>query len=160
MTGSQSVQLGSVIADLGAASGSFTASAELVANNAGVPGSTVLTTFTVPSISTAYSDLTFTPTSSVMLSANTEYWFVLLAGGTGSYKWEYTNTNSLSFPDYAKSNDGATWTLYTSGPFLTEVDSPAAASTTPEPASFLQVGVAGLVAFGFMLGRARTKNRA
>ena len=44
-TGSQSVELGTVIANSGAASGSFTASAELVADKSGLPGSTLLTSF-------------------------------------------------------------------------------------------------------------------
>src|SRR5271166_2696640 len=89
-TGSQSVGLGTVIAKLGAASGSFTASAELVADKSGLPGSTLLTSFSVPTIGTGttspYPQLTFTPNTSVMLSANTNYWFVLAASGTGFYK--------------------------------------------------------------------------
>src|SRR5271166_3885923 len=50
-TGSQSVELADIIASLGAATGSFTASAELVADNgSNSPSSTVLTSFSVPTI--------------------------------------------------------------------------------------------------------------
>ena len=139
-TGSQSVELGTVIAQLGAASGSFTASAELVADNSGLPGSTVLTSFTVPSIGTSYSGLTFTPNTSVLLSANTNYWFVLAASGTGSYKWGYTDTLNASLPNYAVSdNSGSTWTIGTpAGPFLIQVNSAAA---VPEPSSIVLIAL-------------------
>ena len=127
-TGSQSVELGTVIAYLGAASGSFTASAELVADSSGLPGSTLLTSFSVPSIRTGTSlsraDL-HTQHERVLLSANTNYWFVLAASGTGSYKWGYTDTLDTSLPNYAVSDDsGSTWTIGTpAGPFLIQVNS-------------------------------------
>ena len=114
-TGSQSVTLMDVIASLGGGSGTFTASAELLADNgSNSPSSTVLTSFTVPSIptGTSYSNLTFTPTTSdVVLSANTSYWFALAASGTGTgYKWQYTDTTNSLLPNYAFSTDGgATW---------------------------------------------------
>ena len=152
VTGGQSAPLGQVIADLGGATGSLTASAELVANNAGQPGSTILTSFTVPVISTTYSDLTFTPTSTATLSANTDYWFVLIASGTGSYKWAYTDTNSASVPLYASSHDGVTWNVESNGPFLIEVDSSSAAAA-PEPASFILAGLGGLLGLGTVLAR-------
>ena len=145
-TGSQSVELATVIASLGAASGTFTPSAELVADSSGLPSSTVLTSFTVPSIptGTSYSDLTFTPNNtSVLLSANTDYWFVLAATGTGaSYKWQYTDTTNTSLPNYAYSHDsGATWTTGAGGPFLIEVDSVTQVSSVPEPSSVVLIAL-------------------
>jgi hypothetical protein len=141
-TGSQSAQLGSIIADLGPTSGTFTAFAELVADNGGLPGSSVLTSFIVPAIPTSSpSDVTFAPNSSIILSANTNYWFVLSATGTGSYKWQYTDTLSSSLPNYAYSHDGVNWTTGEGGPFLIEVDS------TPEPSSLGLIGLAGLLGF-------------
>ena len=153
MTGSQSVALGSIIAPLGTAVPSFSPSAELVANVGGLPGDTALTTFPVPTIPTSSpTALTFTPTSSVMLSANTDYWFILSATGAGgSFKWQYTDTTSASFPNYASSHDGGvTWTIESGGPFLMEVDS-AALSPAPEPSSSVLVCFAGLLGFGVVL---------
>ena len=81
--------MGAVTAALGDASGSFAASAEFVSNHDGLPGSVVLTRFTVPSIGTSFKDLTFDPKKTVTLAADTDYWFVLAATGTGSYRWDY-----------------------------------------------------------------------
>ena len=144
-TGSQSVELGSVIADLGEASGTFTASAELLADNgSGLPSSTVLTTFTVPTIPTGpgnFADVTFTPNSNVLLNADTAYWFALFATGTDTsavYRWAYTNTTQANLPNYAVSNDGgATWQVGTPpGPFLIQVNS------VPEPTSLVLMALA------------------
>jgi hypothetical protein len=146
VTGGSSFTLASIVAPVGDATGSFTASAELVTNNGGQPGGTVVTTFTLPTISTgAPSDLTFTPNSSVVLSANTDYWFVLSATGTGGYKWNYTDANSASLPLYASSNDsGSSWTVNSNGPEIIEVDS------VPEPSSFFLSGLA-TIGFGLVI---------
>jgi hypothetical protein len=153
-TGSSSVVLASIIAALGDAAPTFTASAELVADNGGLPSSAVLTTFTVPSIPTSsFADLTFTPNSSVTLSANTDYWFILSASGSGDFKWQYTDTLSASFPNYAVSNNsGATWTIGSpAGPFWMEADSPA---PVPEPSSLVLL-ISGLL--GLLARRLRTR---
>jgi hypothetical protein len=154
VTGNSSVVLSSIIVPLGDASGTFTAAADLVADNSGLPGSSVLTLFTVPTIPTgSATDLTFTPTSSVTLKANTDYWFVLSATGSGSYQWQYTNTLSASFPNYAVSSSntmGATWTVGTPpGPFLLGAN----AAAVPEPSSLVLAAI-GLLALG-MVVRAR-----
>jgi hypothetical protein len=153
LTGSSSVVLSSIVVSLGNASGSFTAVADLVANSGGLPGSTILTGFTVPVIPTgSAANLTFTPTSSVTLNANTDYWFVLSASGSGGdYQWQYTNTLSPSFPNYAVStNSGTGWTIGTpAGPFLLEAT---ATSAAPEPSSLLLV-TSGFLAFAAVLGR-------
>lgn len=150
LTGGSSVLLSSIVVPLGDATGTFTASAELVADNSGLPGSTILTSFTIPAIpTTTPTDLTFTPTSSVTLNANTDYWFVLSASGSGDYKWDYTNTLSTSFPNYAVSNNsGATWSIgVPPGPFLLEAT---AASVVPEPSS-LVLSAMGLLVFGVVV---------
>jgi len=145
LTGNSSLALSRIIVALGGASGTFTATADLVNNNSGLPGSTVLTGFTVPTIPSGVADLTLTPTSSVTLQANTDYWFVLSASGSGSFQWEYTSTLSSSFPNYAVSMDnGATWATGTpAGPFLLEAD-------TPEPSS-LVLGAIGLLTFSMVV---------
>jgi len=155
-TGNQAYMVGTVIAQLGAASGTFTPFAELVTNAAGVPSSTVLTTFSVPTIGTAYSNLTMTPAANVMLSANTSYWFVLGEAGTGTYRWSYTDNATSSISTYANSHDnGATWTPFNNGPFLIEVDS-AQISAVPEPSTLALSGLAAVIGIG-VLRRRRTK---
>ncbi len=164
-TGSQSVELGTVFALLGDATGTFTASAELVTDNSGTPGTTVLTTFTIPTIpsGTTYSDETFTPTSSVMLSANTSYWFILSASGTDTtafYRWGYTDstsyTGSGSIGEIGVSQDnGSTWTTHplSYGPEILQVNTAA----VPEPTSLVLMALAvPAIACGY---RARRKAR-
>jgi hypothetical protein len=159
ITGASSEVLSSIIVPLGDATGSFNAGAELVSDNSGLPGSTLLTGFTVPTIPTSsFSNLTFTPMSSVTLKANTDYWFVLAATGSGGdYHWQYTNTLSPSFPNYAVStNSGSTWTIGTpAGPFLLEANA-AAVSAVPEPSSLVLV-TGGFVTFAVVLIRRRRK---
>jgi hypothetical protein len=159
LTGSSSVVLSSIIVPLGDASGSFTAGAELVNNSSGLPGSTVLTGFTVPTIPTGSpTDLTFMPMTSVTLAANTDYWFVLAATGSGGdYQWQYTNTLSTSFPNYAvNSGMGTTWAIGTPpGPFLLEATA-ASASAVPEPSSLVLV-TCGFLTFAVVLSRRRRK---
>jgi hypothetical protein len=149
-TGSQSVELGTVVALLGDATGTFTASAELVTDNSGQPSSTVLTTFTIPTIATGatYSDETFTPNSNVMLSANTSYWFILSASGTDAsafYRWGYTDstsyTGSGSLAMIASSNNnGATWTTHplSYGPEILQITT----ASVPEPTSLILMALA------------------
>ena len=156
ITGSQSVGLGTVIALVGDATGTFNPSAELVTDNSGQPSSTVVTTFTVPAIptGTALQDETFTPNSSVILSANTSYWFILSASGTDTsafYRWGYTDstsyTGSGSLNMIAVSeNSGATWTTHplSYGPEILQVNS------VPEPASLILMALASpAIACGF-----------
>jgi hypothetical protein len=152
-TGSKRVELGAVTAALGDASGSFAASAELVSNHDGLPGSHVLTSFTVPSIGTSFKDLTFDPKSTVTLAADTNYWFVLSATGTGSFRWDYTSTLKVDLPNYASSsNSGASWKIGSpAGPFLIRVDSAVsagAASVVPELSTWTMLAL-GFAALGF-----------
>ena len=158
LVGAQSATLGSVIAALGNASGRFVPSAELVNDNNGQPGTTVLTTFAFPTLpTTGFADLTFTPNSNVALSANTNYWFVLLSsptstsGSSDRYQWEYTNTNDPALPHYASTHDGATWEVQSSGPFLIAVNS--AGPSVPEPSSLFLLGIACLLAGGVRRSR-------
>jgi len=78
-TGNASYALTSVVAQVGASSGTYTGVAELVTDNGGTPaGGTVLTTFSFPAIGASFANETFIPTTSgVVLNANTNYWFVL-----------------------------------------------------------------------------------
>jgi hypothetical protein len=149
-TGSQSVTLGTVIVSLGDASGTFTPFAELVTDDNNKPGSMVLTSFTVPSIGTSFADLTFSPTSSVLLSANTSYWFVLGATGSGPYvyQWQWTNTADPSLSHFAHTeNNGASWTSFEGSPFLIQVNS------VPEPSSFVLTCLGCPIVVGAFMSR-------
>jgi len=147
-TGAADVTLAEVIAALGNASGTFTATASLETDSGSLPSDTVLTTFTVPSIPAGSPEQeTFIPNTIVTLSANTNYWFVLAATGDGSYEWDYTNTTHANLPNYAV-NDGTGWSIGAPpGPFLIEVDA------TPEPSSMLLVCAAGMLCLFVALGR-------
>jgi len=156
--GNQSAQLGSIIAALGDARGSFIPSAELVNNNSGQPGTSVLTTFSFPTLpASGFSDLTFLPNSTVLLSANTDYWFLLSAsptatsGSSDRYQWQYTSVNDPLLPLYASTHDGVSWEVESSGPFLIAVN-----SIVPEPSSLFLLGVAAVVAGSLRLKRAKT----
>ncbi len=153
-TGASAELLSDVIAVLGDASGSFTATASLESNSGTLPSGAVLTAFAVPSIpSGSPSNETFTPATSVILSANTDYWFVLAAAGTGSYEWNYTNTLQANLPNYAV-NDGTGWSIGAPpGPFLLQVD----ATATTEPSSLFLVSAAGML--GLLVALARRFGR-
>lgn len=144
-TGAQAEQLTSIIAALGNLSGSVTVTAELVTNSAGLPGTTVLTGFVSPTIpSTSPTDVTFSPDLTVDLAADTNYWFILEAFGTGDYRWDYTNTLSSSLPNYAVSNNsGSSWLIGNPpGPFLIGVDgTPALAAPEPSALALLGTGI-------------------
>jgi len=109
----------------------------------------------------------FSAISTISLSANTDYWFVI--GGTSAssdYTWQFSDTNAfISFPDNPEgfngsgrevsqalsSDGGANWANIGAGAawFAIEV------RAIPEPSSlgFLSLGV-----LGFSLRRSRGKN--
>jgi hypothetical protein len=165
-TGSQSFKLGSIIASLGAATGNYSGNAELLTDNKDSPGSTVLTVFTFPSvginnlpyipiIGPSYGDLSFTPAmTGLLLSADTSYWFVLGASGTGSFQWQFTDSSTVSgegsLPNTAVSNSPGIWSVYpdSAEPFLIQVN-----ASVPEPSTFVLIGWAGLIGLGVLLGR-------
>ena len=169
-TGSQSVALGTVIALVGDATGTFNPSAELVTDNNGQPGSTVVTTFTVPTIptGTTLQDETFTPNSSATLSANTSYWFILSATGTDAsalYRWGFTDSTSSTGSGSigmigVSENNGASWTVHplSFGPQMLQVNS--ATASVPEPTSLILMALAApAIAYGCLISRRRSMTR-
>jgi hypothetical protein len=118
----------------------FTEVAQLVADDGGLPGNTVVADFDSPVCSSCFS-INFTPTANVTLSGDTNYWLVLSAS-KGAFGWLYTNTLNASFPNFARSH-GSGFTLGTGGPFLMEVDG--TATNAPEPGS-LGLIMAALIA--------------
>jgi hypothetical protein len=163
-TGSQDANLGSVEASLGAATGSFSGIAELVTDNNNSPGATVLTGFTFPAVPVnnlpfipltgPYADLSFAPTTTgLILSANTSYWFILGASGSGNFQWQFTDSAAVSgvgtLPNTAFSNSPGSWSVDPDSeePFLIQVNS------VPEPSSLISGTLAGLIGLGVFLGR-------
>jgi hypothetical protein len=137
VTGSQSFRLGSIVANLGNEAGSGTVSGELVTRDAdGTPSGTVVATFTAGSIPTSgFANVTFTPSSNVVLSNDTDYWFVLMDSGTGSFQWNWTQTANPSLIGVAVYE--SSWVLGSPpGSFLIEINS------VPEPSSLLLIALA------------------
>jgi hypothetical protein len=69
--------------------GAYAATAELVTNDGGLPGS-VVATFSVPAIAPSFPSFgryTLTPNSNATLAANTDYWVVLDDSGSGVLHW-------------------------------------------------------------------------
>ena len=153
--------------------GSFTLTANLVADNGNLPTGSVLTTFTydLSSIPTAgFAVVRFDPTSSVTLQASTKYWLVLggsysnsLDSDWGSASLQYTFSTSSQGPGslgfFNESYDGgATWNLDPSQgqgvnePFLIQVN-------VPEPSSWVlaSIGLSGTLLVSRRLRARRTR---
>jgi hypothetical protein len=154
--------------------GTFTSGAAyLLGDNGGSPGS-LLATFDFPTVPVGAAGVeTFTPISSVTLTAGANYWFALGnrdTNRTGVLNWANTNSEFTSGPsgpgslgDFDRSaDDGATW----GSPFaglrtLIEVDgTPVAPAAVPEPSPILAVAAATLAALGVWARRRRAASRA
>lgn len=160
VTGSQSVQLTSIILPLSIlpSNGAYAGTAELVTDNSGLPGSSVLATFSVPAIASLYpsfGDYTLTPDSGATLAANTDYWLVLKDSGPGDFYWAGTHTDTPSILNSAHSQNGGTsWTAPTwspNGAFMLQVN----ASPVPLPAAAWLM-LSGLGALGAFTRRSRS----
>jgi hypothetical protein len=173
---SQTTSLDQIFVSLGnldtGTNGSFTITAELVADNGNLPTGSVLTTFTYNAYSiptSGFSAVEFDPTSSVTLQAGTKYWFLI--GGTysnsadsdwGSVSIQYTYSTASYGPGslgyYNDSYDaGSTWNLDpTQGqgvnePFLMQVN-------VPEPSAWV-LGSIGLSCALAISRRFRTRRK-
>jgi hypothetical protein len=127
--------------------------ARLLADNAGTPGSTVLSSFTFGTFTagTAQNEA-LTPTSTVLLAPETTYWLLMGVDGAGGFHWDYTLGNgasgSGSFYEYAYTEDQtATWIGFgTEGPLMMRVD--VTPMPVPEPASAWLLAAGLAVAVG------------
>jgi len=171
ITGGQSTSIGSVTVLLGASTytgGNIVAELlnQVGNQNFNPPGSTILETFTATSqLSVAGgTEVTFTPTSSFTLAANTGYWFALgtTAGSTGNLNWTAfsnpVNTGSGTIYDEytfgsatlnTGGRTGGEWALAINGSGLSIT------SVAPEPSSAVIAIVGTLIASGYWRCRRR-----
>ena len=132
------VLLGSLTGDLGLV-------AELHADAGGSPGST-LASLALAGVGTGAPADTVLPGSFFHLSANTAYWLVLGATGSGGFGWAYAQGNAQTGPGslggYAYSTDaGASWNPFAAyDPYNIRVN----VSSVPEPS------IAGLLLVGLL----------
>jgi hypothetical protein len=158
--------LTNILAIVGGESGSSGAFAQLRGATAtgemDTSASGLLTTFSVPALDGPRSARTFTPTSSLILSPLTRYYFTLGATGPGSFEWSYAEGNGSvgpgTFGPYQYTFDGgATWGIFgTDNPFHLQVD--VAPTAVPETSTAVLL-LSGLVAM-VVLKRGRRPSTA
>ena len=172
MTGNRAWNLTSIDAVLGgfSAGGTFDASATLVgsttdSNGKDVPDlSNPLGTFTFPTVGASFTTLNFTPTTSIVLQANTEYWFVLQAtsANASGFDWQTTNDTTLdpgsegtltSFAAMIPPGSGI-WYSQPNQPYLIGINGTPVVASVPEPSSWIMGGLG--VSCVFALVRRRT----
>jgi hypothetical protein len=160
-TGSASVTLGSITVPLISGTNAFTASVELLTDAGGLPGNSVLTTFTLPAIaSTSFQQYVLSPNSSVTLAPNSNYWIAMSivdSSGPQGFSWGTTNQNTspmiLNSAERNPENlQDQGWINYGYPPFLMEVD-----SLVPLPGTVWPM-LSGLLALG-AIGRKRALSR-
>ncbi|MBN2824681.1 MAG: hypothetical protein JXQ76_05110 [Campylobacterales bacterium] len=151
-TGSQSQSLQSVTIILQADSGtesSATTYVELRSDDgSNKPSTTVITTLNPNPLTgtnygfTTHPEVTFTPTSTITLNANTKYWIVVRGGSDiDSLGWNKNNPNqdpsngTGTFISYQYSDSGIDWYEYTAGfsPAISIKDNSTPPSSTAVP---------------------------
>jgi hypothetical protein len=164
--------LTSIVAVLGGlgTSGAQDVTAMLVAATTNAQGESVpdlsaaLATFDAPAIDSGFSALSFTSATSILLKANTEYWFVLSAGaGSASFEWQYTNDTSLEPGSAGLLTSAAApippgsgaWRSQPNAPYLIQVNGTPVGAAVPEPSSWIAGGF-GLSSVVFLVGRRRS----
>lgn len=146
---------------LGNSSGTNSALVELVNSVSGVPGTSVLESWSVAGLPSSFSSstplLTLTSTGGVTLDSGTQYWLVAKASAADTLDFWYGNVDGLSV-SYESLNDGAIWFALSNIPgTMTAFDvlgTPVTPTATPEPVSLLLFGT-GLLGLGWMLRRRR-----
>lgn len=158
LTGGRDWNLTAIRAVLGGlpAGGTFAASAMLVAATRNAQGedvpdlSTPVATFLLPPVAEGFAALSFTPTTSVLLKANTEYWFVIQATSPGAdpSAWRYTYDTTLdSASEGFLTSAAATlppgsgeWRSQPNAPYLIQING---SPVVPEPSGWV-LGALGL----------------
>jgi hypothetical protein len=126
---------------------------KIFSDSANTPGSSVGGyVFDSPAIGGNHSGpvaVTFTPTSAIALTANTNYWLVVFDPNANS-EWRYTSSNTGTSTgvggyfvrDASSINSGGSWSAFTNSPYLAEIS----ASAVPEPSTY--AAWAGALALG------------
>jgi hypothetical protein len=165
-TGSQGYTLTDIQASLSRTSAFDGGVAYLLSDNSGSPG-TPVAFFTFPPTSniptSGYANITVTPTTGVTLAANTDYWFALgnrSSGPTSLLNWANTTSTTTSGPGSlgglaGSTNRGGTWSTFSGGHALIQVDGTPTVTSVPEPSSALAVGFAALAALCMWARRRR-----
>ena len=160
-TDGQAYKLTSIDLLLGALAGAPSLVAELHADAAGSPGST-LARYLLAGIGAGAPALFTMPGSFLDLSANTTYWIVLGATGRGSFGWAYAEGNSQAGPGsigaYRYSSDaGGSWGgAGTDNPYNVRIN--VAAVPEPQTVTLILLGLLGLGACRFLAHRRRGRS--
>ncbi|HTP33758.1 MAG TPA: choice-of-anchor R domain-containing protein [Candidatus Acidoferrales bacterium] len=167
MTDNQSYILTSVLARVGSFSSNNPSIAELLTDAAGLPSTTVLSSFTYFTIPIGgFANVAFSPVeTNVRLTPNTNYWFVLNGAAVGQGAlWAGTSSFAHDGPGSIlkrADNVGSGWQDISSGfpPFMVQVDG----VSIPEPPSWAMcansaVGI--LLAYGLWRRSARGSKQA
>ena len=160
-TDGQTYKLTSIDLRLGALAGAPSLVAELHADAAGSPGST-LASYLLAGIGAGAPALFTMPGSFLDLSANTTYWIVLGATGRGSFGWAYAEGNSQAGPGsigaYRYSSDaGGSWGgAGTDNPYNVRIN--VAAVPEPQTVTLILLGLLGLRACRFLAHRRRGRS--
>ncbi len=158
LTGGRDWNLTSIEAVLGGlGAGTFSASATLVASTTNTFGekvpdlATTLATFTFPTVGTTFSTVSFTPTTSFVLKANTNYWFVLQATSANAapFDWRYTNSTvvdpgsegSLTAAAATIPPGSGVWRSQANQPYLIGINGTPVVAAVPEPSSWITGGL-------------------
>lgn len=158
MTGGRDWNLTSIEAVLGGlGTGTFAASATLVASTTNTFGekvpdlATPLATFTFPTVDTSFSTVSFAPTTSFILKANTNYWFVLQAtlANAALFDWQYTSSTvvdpgsegSLTSAAATIPPGSGTWRSQANQPYLIGINGTPVVAVVPEPSSWILSGI-------------------
>jgi hypothetical protein len=134
--------------------GSNPATVELVNNGSGVPGTTVIATWTMtfPGLFANFSIVpsqTITGITGITLDANTTYWLAVLPGNSATDTWWSANNTGQTNVKAASFDNGATWSqILTQNADVAFAVFGTPVSIIPEPVTIVLFGVGILCVTG------------